>query len=650
MRANACARRPLTFLLVGAGLVLALCLALGLHGFSLPRWHRLIDGSAAPEVLLGRAREHRWDDYAVQLSYALAQVVHRPRFPVVNEHIGLGQNMLVPASLPVAHPSMLFRPTTWGYFLGGDLGLAWHWWTQVLGVLVAWTAVFHRLLGAPFGRALAGAGLILAAPFFQFWSFNMAAVTASGALCALGLAGLLLARRPGAILASGVLLGWAGGVFGLSIYPPYLVSLGVLVVLLVVGVLVERRAELHLRAGLAWRAVGLAVALGLVALAAGTLLSGASDAITALRDTAYPGRRVATGGDRPLWWLLNATLAAPAQIGEEGWGALLNPCEAASYWLVSPALAGLVLLRWLRSGQRPRPLVALLLAYCLVGLLYCHFGVSESLARATLLAHVPGKRAVLGLALAEALLVVAVISERSRTRRADHAVLALAWTGALLLAAWRLRDAVPELEPAALCAAAVLNGLALFALAQGWRPTRVLGAVVSALLLGSVWFNPLVRGGSAYVSANPLARAACELDRAAGGTSVWATYGHSAMGALLVANGLHVVTCEQAIPQLELWARLDPRGEHAHEYNRYANVMMKWPPPGGTPGIQLTDEANILLYLDPQGRDLAKLGVTHLLATLVEGTRQAEHFAAFEPAARVGHHALFRLPLVARGR
>src|SRR5436305_230306 len=77
--------------------------ALGIHGYSMPEWHRWIDGSPAPEVLLGSPKSIRSDDWNLDLPLMLAQREHSPQFPVINRNIGFGYNMLAPIQTPAAH-------------------------------------------------------------------------------------------------------------------------------------------------------------------------------------------------------------------------------------------------------------------------------------------------------------------------------------------------------------------------------------------------------------------------------------------------------------------------------------------------------------------------------------------------------------------
>src|SRR5439155_9975769 len=87
------------------------------------------DGESLRTLCQTKARAIRSDEYLLWTPYALSQLSHRPRFPVVNDLLPGGQNMLLIWSAPVAHVTLPARPATWGYFLfGGARGLAWQWW------------------------------------------------------------------------------------------------------------------------------------------------------------------------------------------------------------------------------------------------------------------------------------------------------------------------------------------------------------------------------------------------------------------------------------------------------------------------------------------------------------------------------------------
>lgn len=642
------ARFERRLLLALAGLFVAL-VALGLHGFSLASWHLLLDGSAAPEVWLGEARTIRWDDYAVNLPLALGQRAHEPPFPLVNTNIGLGQDMLVPFSPPVAHPVTLFRPTAWGFFLGSDAGIAWLWWSQALGLFGIWTLVFRRVLGASVGLALGAGAVLFVSPFFQFWSFNCAAVTAAVGLCVLALHGLLAARSWARSLANGALLGWAGGCALFTLYPPYLVAVSLVTLALLGGWLVDRRRALELRTRWPARAVALALAGGIVATGLALLFHDAGEAIDRMRHTAYPGQRVATGGDRPFWSCAVVNLAAAARVGDSEWGEFGNVCGGTASWFVSPVLALGLLGRWRRTRRRPDALVLALLAVSGLFLAYAHFGVPEAVARVTGLGQMPAQRGLLGSTLAEVVLVVCWLAMRSppettsaRGARLFHAGVALAWSAVMLASGGFLRAALPVLSWSWIAWMSAANGAVAFLLLERRRPVRTIGLVALALGATTLGFNPLARGGSAYLRENELARTVLDIDAALEGESSWVVYGGSVYANLIASLGVHALNGEQAPPQLDLWRRLDPTPQAREVYNRYAAVYFRWPPARPGMRIGLSNESNFTWFVDPAGPELPALGVTHVLVDRDAGGT----FDRYTPVARVGARRIFALPLV----
>jgi hypothetical protein len=633
--ARALRRAGLALLAAFAALV-----ALRLHGFSLPYWHAVLDDSAQAEVLLGESRALRSDDWMVSLPLAMAQRAHDPPFPTTNRNVGLGQDMLFPLATPVAHPLAPFRPTLWGWFAGDDVGLAWQWWSQALGLAFAWFAALLLVGEGAVGLAALGAALVVVAPFFQFWSLNPAPHAASAALVFAGAAGVARARTPRAILAGGLLLGWAGGVLAATAYPSFAVPLAWLVVALTAGWLAAARALLPWRERLGWRGAAALAAAVLAGAAVLALYTGAHEAIAATLASRYPGRRVSLGGDRPLWDLLAVNLGVP--LFTDDVPALHNLSEAGAFLFLSPPLAACW--AWRAVARRERdPLALALCALCAALFLYVCVGVPEPVARATGLSLAPGRRAVVALGLADVSLLVRTLARApvpGRTGRALAGAIALAWCGVLAACAVRLAGALPQLPAAGLAAAVAANGALAFAALRGRRPRAVLAAAVALSAASSLWFNPLVRGGAAFLREHELSRAVLALDAATEGGSTWLVLGEPAPANLVRALGVRALNGTHPTPQLALWRRVDPRGRSRPVYDRYAHVTVV--ATAGAPRFRLRTLDGFRLELDPCGPAFAALGATHVL--LYGGG--AEEFAAlsgFEHLARIGKSDLFRV-------
>ena len=593
-----------------------------------------------PEVLLGTPRPIRSDDWVVGLPQLLAQVAHEPAFPRGNTNIGDGQDMLL-MEMPIAHAVTLFRPASWGFFLGAGTGISWMWWFQVLGLFAACFLAFLAISdgqtpGRHTGLAAAGALLVTASPFMAFWSYGPARVAAYTSVCIAAWAALWRARSVASALAWGALLGWAAACFALVLYPPFQIPLAWVAVAAAGGLLLERRAELA-RAG-AWKpplvGLGLAVTIALVALISFWLA--AEPSIERLLGTEYPGRRSFSGGGVPPWRLFGNDLGLPALVKD--WSAWLNISEGGGFWLLFPVAA-----LGLRRGRRSDPVVAALLGCIALLSLHALLGLPSWLATPTLLSQVQAERAVIGIGFADALLIVRVFS-RSEPLLSDPwraAAVAAVWGGGLLACVSPLQRVFPELPTLALVAAAGLNAAAAWALLRGLRPALVLGAVAALLASATFGFNPLVRGGADYLQENPLSRRILEIDREAGGDTVWLTYGSPFVSNLFRTLGVRSLNGLLAMPQREMWRRVDPGDRYQRFTNRYGHFTAV-ASEGQDARFRMSGPATIELVASPGSDAVRRLGATHVLIVAPDPSGP-DAIAGIERIASVGRNHLYRL-------
>jgi hypothetical protein len=639
-----------------------------LHGFSLAAWHAYIDDSPAEEVLLGRARPIRSDDWAVQIPLCLAQLSHEPAYPVVNSNIGWGENMLAPLQSPVAHVATLFRPALWGYFLGADSGIAWMWWFELLGLIGAFSCVFAWVGRGRTALAFAAAVFLAYAPFFQYWSLNAAPGAIFAGLAVLGSQLVLASRSRRGVVLGGALLAWGVGCFGLVLYPPYMAVLAQLGILLALagawasrGVWGPRRrgdasCERDAATGArlaAWRIGALAGAAVVVAAAGCLFFFATREAIELVDRTVYPGHRVATGGGVPYWRLFSSNLAL-AWFADD-YGPLHNICEAAAFPLFFPVVGAALALSWWRSGRRPDPLALALTLYCCGLGVYQQWGLPDWLARATLLRYASAPRTALGTGLADVLLLVRFLSDPEsrcslRAGRREAAAIAAAWGAILVAAAWRLATALPAVPFAPLCVAAAVNAIAAYAILAVRRPTALMACLAAAAVLTTGWFNPIARGGSDYLRENELSSAILDIDASLAGDSVWLTYGSPKLPNLIWAIGVRSLNGTHAVPQFELWRALDPARRYEHVYNRYAHVEFAAAPTDRA-RIQLRRHDIVRVTLSPLAPVVrGELGVTHLLLHARPSERAAfERWTGLESLFATQRNAIYALRTVRGG-
>jgi hypothetical protein len=519
----------------------------------------------------------------------------------VNRDIGLGQDVIL-MGVPIAHPITLFRPATWGFFASDDAGVAWMWWSQVLGGFAAWFLALRAIAPGRDGLAVLGSLVLVASPFLQFWSFAPARHVAWAGLALAGAAGVLRAPTPRGVMVRALLLALAACGFALEPYPPFQVPLAWLVLAVTVGLAVERRGGDRLGLRLAALAGAGAAAL-LVCLA---FWLDAALAIERMRATAYPGERIERGGWLPAWQLFAHDLGAGLAVSD--WSPAINIAEGAGFWLLFPVV-GLGLFK----DRRRDPVAAALLAViALLGVHACT-GLPTALGRATLLAWVQPQRAVVGIGLADLMLLVRWLARSGPAPAPRFAASgAVAWGAGLAAFAVAVHRALPDARLPVLLGFAAANAGLAFAVLRRRRPAWVLAAFALLTASCTLWWNPLVRGGSEYLSENALSRRIRAVDRAAGGDTLWVSYGPPHHGNLFRVLGVRALTGVQPLPQLELWRRLDPAGRYERIYNRYAWFTAR---SAGRPGVafRLAAPDAVELLVEPGAPELRALGVTHVL-------------------------------------
>jgi hypothetical protein len=285
--------------------------------------------------------------------------------------------------------------------------------------------------------------------------------------------------------------------------------------------------------------------------------------------------------------------------------------------------------------------------YWIGALTYSVHGMPAKLASLTLLGFVPGRRAVIGLLLADAILVVRLLARAPHAgsgERGRALAISAAWAVGVGAAAAALRPDLPDARLVVLAAFVAGNGLLAWISLVSRRRALAALALAFVCFATTAWFNPLVVGGTDWLLGNPLSRKIVEIDHATEGGSTWCVFAHGSAG---VANlfrvlGVRSVTGVLPVPQPELWARIDPEAKWAAVYNRYAHV---WFEAASTPEprFRLFAQDGFSVEIDPTSQALRDLGVTH---ALLQGSNPSgfARESGFVYLWTVGQNHLFRVP------
>ncbi|MBX8502586.1 DUF7657 domain-containing protein [Pseudomonas lijiangensis] len=545
-------------------IVFMLFTALGLTGSSLDlgvRQSSFIESDMTR--VWGHEQPIRSDEWLVLTPMAIAQSQHVPRYPVVNDRLGLdGQNMLVTGmtGLPVAHVSSLAKPAIWGFFVF-DLkrALAWYWWFPVFGCFLALAHVLHTLSPGRWRQSFLFSLLFVSAPYVVAWSFWPAYAVFFPCIALLCLLKILQPRRRWTLVPLSILAGLAIAGFVLLLYPPWQVTIGYVFIALIVGIAIRDRLHKNLTLE---SILALVLALAVAGFLLGSWWLSAREAIEAMMNTVYPGQRNLEAGGDVTWQALlkGYTNIVTLQRNESR---PVNQSEMASFYYFFLPLAALFILR-----ARQRSLTALEVAVALmIGfiLFYMLAGMGQTLSTFFLWSYVPAKRADPALGLACLILThLMVRPARKHFSVLDNTAiamfgLALVWA-ALVYAAVRTFDE-PLLSGAN---AQIVIGLIFMVIACSYfllngRQYAFLGLGLGLSLATTAGFHPLSIA-PLYLK-SPQAQAPILI------------LASQVPAMFLFASGRQVVNGVFYYPQNRLWQQLDPGGRDVSLYNRYQHLI-----------------------------------------------------------------------------
>ncbi len=475
-------------------------------------------------LIAGTPRDIRSDEFMVNTPLQVGQV--ESGFPTT-KWVGLTDTQIAAGgTAPTAAYNEVFKPYDWGYFtLGASRGLAFHWWLPPAASLIALYALF-LLLGSSILGSIAAAVIGTLTPYAGWWmsSLPSAMVAAAAASACFAILAFRARRRRSWVLCSVGVVYCVAATFFLT-YPPWLVSVGWVMVAVVVGQAIDTRIKVR-------RLIGMAAICGagtLVAVVPWALANKA--ALVATANTFYPGQRRSTGGGATIELLGSAPYNIWLSTNKVVFSGANNLSENSSVWLPLPVIVIAVALGlWaafstpasaeqgnLTTAPRLRTVPSvkwtiITVACVLAGLLiWSFFELPAVVGRVTGMSYVPGTRTPLALGFGAVVLVV-LCGTAMRNRRVPRAwwIAVVAAIGLTAWSAYSVGAQLPVIDPVPSLLGPVLGamlvGLGFFALMLqrqiGWTAAVAAGYC----LLSFAVINPLYEG-IAPLGSSPVAGA-----------------------------------------------------------------------------------------------------------------------------------------------
>lgn len=581
MRAKKVVKAAYHYRFLLAFLVFILCVVFEISGSSIGLWQDYtgVSTESWDGVLLGKSREIRTDEWAVNTPMAFSQYAGRGEQDAFSYYSTIMRGTETDAYIiygqPVRSWKMIYRPFQWGYlFLSQGKGLAFFWCGR-------WIALF--LVSLEMGKylfkkkkALAGAYtfLITLSPVVQWWfAINgLVEMLVFGQLAVLLIKEYIRQESYGKkfLLMLGVV--WCGGTYILVFYPAWQVPIAYVYLFLLIGIIPRewKKENWHWKKDLPILVCFFVLLGGSV----GVIFYDAKDTILAVLNTVYPGKRVCSGGGAIgmlLGWPSNLFFPYKNNVAV----GVSNVCEKANFLSFFPL--GLLLGLWMMIKEKKRD-VFLISTY--VGSLfltaYVVFPWPVLLAKGTLLSHCQPDRAAVGAALLN-LIVLLYAVDQSERKISPLLCAAGAEVIAVELGSYvyhHMTDVFESRTGVALMSIILLVAVAsgLLAVGRGKKAQYAFAAICAGIsVFAGLFVNP-VRTGVSVVENNALVKAVKEVSESDGGEGLWMTEDMTMplVNVPLLA-GAPTINCTNTYPVMERWEAIDTEKQYENVYNRYAN-------------------------------------------------------------------------------
>lgn len=563
--------------IIGAGLWVLLIL-FKLHGSSVGIYGITLGYGGdrnALGLLFGTPRPIRGDEAASLTPLMLSQYTGTSPFSYFSEVVrAVPTDVYLEYGTPVMDIAVLFRPFHWGFlFLSPEYGFSFYWYGRLIALFLVsfemgmWITKGKKPLSVFYAILISFSGIV------QWWygTNQLMEMLIFGQAFVLLLKLLFEKHALWFRLLLGVFMALSGGAFMMSFYPAWMVPLGYIFLALLVGLILEKRKEIH------WKRLILPLALFLVLFTAGMLyvFLKSADTVSAILQTEYPGKTILGSG---YGW--DTYLSYGRSVIDSLFGTPENPCEAAVFYSLAP-LGTLLFIERLIRRKKPDMLSLALTVVTAFLFLYLVFPFPEWLAKVTLLSHAAAGRAAQVLGFSEILLLMRELSlrkdENEKPKIWHYLIIGVILLSVTGFASFRVYASVGKALVVLSIALTglVYLGLLFYIYGKDMLGLQKLGILIPAalLLITGGLVNPVSSGLSAVYETELMQEIRLVTEEDPDGVWITDTAGYI-MNDYAIMGGAKSVDCLNVYPNLELFRALDPARQYEKIYNRYAHIWI----------------------------------------------------------------------------
>ena len=283
--------------------------------------------------------------------------------------------------------------------------------------------------------------------------------------------------------------------------------------------------------------------------------------------------------------------------------------------------------------------------YFVVLLWYIFIGFPQVLSRYSLFYMMHSFRSVIGLGIADVILLVSFLSMKSKEQqssdRVGYIIIACVWFTLLCISGKQLGQYSEPISSPYVGAVSIIIGFFTYHLLNTEKKKTAVALLALISLVSTVRFNPIVSGGTSFIYKNALSEKILAINKDENGNTKWAAFSDWVTPNLFRMIGVKAVNGTHSYPLFDFWKKFDPEHRYISEYNRYAHVTFE---ASSEQDIRFHSPSPdiLMVYINPDSSILKDMGVTHLLV-IGENHKFFDNPLRFTKLYSAGNKAIYKL-------
>lgn len=598
-------------------LILVIC---GFHGSSIGIYDSIIEPSKSvnySKPILGINRGIRGDEWAVSSLHNLSQGASINEFSIINKTMmgGISNPVNLYPKLPTKTLSVLLTPKLIGFlFLPLNNAFSFYWYFDYFILFFVSFEFFMLLTKKNKVFSLVGTFLTVFSPVVQWWEST--SILWSGMLAIVVFSKFLKSNCWKKKILLSFLIGYAGSVYIMDLYPAWLITYGYFFLGIVIWLMIINKNNYGIKDIL----LLILIMILTITFFLFPIFKNSKEVYLLITNTVYPGARFSVGGEgwKNLFNYITSLFLPYIDF--------TNASEAAQYmsFFPIPLILGIKYIYINYRNHKIDPLLNILVLFSVLLSIWHFIPLPHFIAKITLLHMSTPARSQVVVGFMNLVIMIICLSNYTdlNKNRGKYVINFIIVMAIIFIGLYVIHTNYSFVNKKIVIFSLLFLFPISFYILNNENKKMIVWGLIFLSLVSGVPVHPLNKGLNVIYD-KPVSRKIRQIVKS-DKNAVWATIGTTYyVQNYVLANGAKVLNSTNYYPNHELWNTIDKNGKYDEIWNRYAHMTINLSSSDKT-DVQLLYGDHIIVNLIPQ--DVCQLKISYLLSNAHNLNKQKNSF------------------------